>query len=52
MGSLNGGHYTSLCKNPFNQKWYNFNDEYVSEHPIKFPLKSEAPYLLFYSRKN
>ena len=51
MGSLNGGHYTSICKNPINQRWYEFNDDHVSERPMHFPLKSSAPYILFYAKR-
>jgi ubiquitin carboxyl-terminal hydrolase 8 len=30
-GDLNGGHYTAYCRNPFNRKWYTFDDKDVSE---------------------
>jgi len=31
FGSLVGGHYTAFCKNHLVEKWYEFDDENVSE---------------------
>jgi len=50
-GNVNSGHYTSLCKNIFNNKWYLFNDS----HDVKMPLfeshlQNSNAYLLFYYR--
>ncbi len=44
-----GGHYTALCKN--GDKWYNFDDEDISEITDKNLVSSNA-YLLFYKLKN
>ena len=51
FGVLGGGHYTAVCKNPNNGKWYNFDDKHVSEAGEK-RLKTSAAYLLFYQRKD
>lgn len=29
-GGLGGGHYTAYAKNPFYDKWFEFNDSSVS----------------------
>ena len=45
------GHYISFTKNPFDQKWYKYDDlnkEEVSEEKIH----KESAYLLFYIRKD
>lgn len=46
-GSTGGGHYTAYIKN--NEKWYHFNDSYVSEESEENIMTSKA-YLLFYQR--
>jgi len=50
---LNFGHYISLVKNRYNNKWYNFND---SNEPIQITtineLVSQNSYILFYVRTN
>lgn len=54
-GDLEGGHYTAECKNPYDGKWYNFNDDCVT--PFDMRNKSYSSdgsgyaYLLFYARK-
>ena len=50
-GGLNGGHYISYCKNFLNNKWFEFNDSFISEIHQKKIVSSSA-YLLFYKRKN
>lgn len=30
-GNMGFGHYTAYCKNPLNNKWYEFDDSRVSE---------------------
>jgi len=30
-GSIIGGHYTSINRNLYDNKWYNYNDDYVGE---------------------
>jgi hypothetical protein len=50
-GSLGFGHYVSFAKNPFNEKFYKYDDlsrEEVSEEAIH----KESAYLLFYVRKD
>lgn len=51
--SLNAGHYISMVKNRFNNKWYMFNDEHnlVNVTSTKL-LKHKNSYLLFYYRTN
>jgi len=49
-GSLSGGHYTAICRNPIDNKWYDFNDSYVSSSSEERVVSPEA-YLLFYRQK-
>jgi ubiquitin C-terminal hydrolase len=48
-GSLDGGHYIAVAKNPENSEWFQFNDSNVSR--IKEINKSSA-YLLFYRKRS
>ena len=47
------GHFIAFCKDPYNQKWYKFNDAFVSpvinfkEEVIDYAM----PYLLFYQKE-
>ena len=50
-GNLLGGHYTAYCKNRFKNKWFEFDDSDVSEHPEK-KVVSKAAYFLCYRRRN
>lgn len=54
-GDLEGGHYTAECKNPYDNKWYNFNDDSVSSFDMRNKSYSSDgsgyAYLLFYARK-
>ncbi|ARF09281.1 ubiquitin carboxyl-terminal hydrolase [Catovirus CTV1] len=53
-GSLNGGHYIAHTKNPINNKWYEFNDNYVLHIPdekIEAELISRDSYILCYRKK-
>ena len=47
FGSLNGGHYTAICKNDNN--WITYNDSSLShcENPV-----TKNAYILFYKRKD
>jgi hypothetical protein len=40
------------CMNPFNRKWYNFNDDFVRETVVSDKTcnskGSSSPYVLFY----
>lgn len=52
--TLETGHYTAACKNPYDQQWYKFDDQRVShinqdEVPDKI-INNEA-YMLFYQRR-
>ncbi|CAD8142522.1 unnamed protein product [Paramecium pentaurelia] len=55
-GTLYGGHYTADSKNPYNQKWYRYNDSDVREIDIKQQRYdtdgSSSPYILLYARKS
>ena len=51
FGTLGFGHYVSFVKNPFDEKWYKYDDtnrEQVSEDKIH----KESAYLLFYVRRD
>lgn len=52
FGSLGGGHYTAYCKNPIDEKWYNFDDSSVTsvKNPIE-TLTNPSAYVLFYRRR-
>lgn len=50
-GSLGGGHYTALCRNFLNNRWYEFNDSHVEEISPK-DIVSPDSYVLFYRRKD
>lgn len=51
-GGLGGGHYVASAKNPFDGKWYNFNDSSVSEERSESDIVSSSAYVLFYKRKD
>ncbi|RNA29117.1 ubiquitin carboxyl-terminal hydrolase 2-like isoform X2 [Brachionus plicatilis] len=46
-GTESSGHYVAYCKNPFNKKWYYFNDQSVKEIQAS-SLQSPNAYILFY----
>ena len=48
FGSLNFGHYTAICKNSINNKWYIFNDSVVEEIDDESDIVTNNAYLLFY----
>ncbi len=51
-GSMNGGHYYAYCKNPENEKFYQYNDEHVREVNLdhhKNEIYTEG-YLLIYKK--
>jgi ubiquitin carboxyl-terminal hydrolase 8 len=53
-GSLSGGHYTAVCKNPVNDKWYKFDDSRVlaiKETNIESVVNSSSAYILFYKKQ-
>ena len=49
-GSLGGGHYTAVCKNPRTNEWYSFNDSYVQPSSGEGAVTPRA-YVLFYKRR-
>ena len=46
-GSLNGGHYTAICKNDGNWVTYNDSKLDIADNPV-----TNNAYILFYKRKN
>ncbi|CAL1715008.1 unnamed protein product [Somion occarium] len=50
LGGLGGGHYRAYAHNHLNDKWYHFDDSYVSEANADKAVSSNA-YLLFYKRR-
>jgi len=51
FGSLNFGHYTAVCKNFRNGKWWDYNDSSVTELK-EDEVVSNAAYVLYYKRRN
>lgn len=50
-GSLTYGHYVSNVKNPYNHRWYKYDDHY--RHEIQeSQISKESAYILFYIRKD
>mmetsp|Transcript_42310 Transcript_42310/g.64888 ORF Transcript_42310/g.64888 Transcript_42310/m.64888 type:complete len:160 (+) Transcript_42310:4156-4635(+) len=50
-GSLTYGHYISMVKNPYDQQWYKYDDQFriqIQESQIQ----KENAYILFYIRKD
>ena len=48
------GHFIACCKSPINGKWYNYNDDLVTE-VLNFKqdvIDYAMPYILFYQKKN
>ena len=50
-GSLNGGHYSAFVRVK-GEKWYLFDDSFVSAVENPAEIVSSAAYLLFYRRKD
>lgn len=48
-GTAGGGHYTAYCQNWSNHRWYEFDDQYVTEVSPETVAKCEA-YVLFYKK--
>ncbi|KIK61734.1 hypothetical protein GYMLUDRAFT_243413 [Collybiopsis luxurians FD-317 M1] len=51
LGGLGGGHYRAYAQNHMNNKWYHFDDSYVSESSANSAVNANA-YLLFYRRRS
>mmetsp|Transcript_41456 Transcript_41456/g.104208 ORF Transcript_41456/g.104208 Transcript_41456/m.104208 type:complete len:585 (+) Transcript_41456:167-1921(+) len=49
-GSLGGGHYTAVCQNFKDHKWYNFNDSHASSDSAPTGSSTSA-YVLIYRRR-
>lgn len=50
-GTLGFGHYVSYTQNPFDGKWYRY-DDLIREQVAEEDLHKESAYLLFYVRKD
>ncbi|KXN74397.1 cysteine proteinase [Conidiobolus coronatus NRRL 28638] len=51
FGDIKGGHYTATCKNSSNDKWYNYNDEFVNSVD-EDDIVSSSSYILIYQSKD
>lgn len=50
-GTLGFGHYVCYTKNPFDAKWYRY-DDLIREEVSEEHIHKESAYLLFYVRKD
>tara|TARA_X000000950_G_C13810850_1_gene617564 strand:+ start:175 stop:1173 length:999 start_codon:yes stop_codon:yes gene_type:complete len=48
LGSINIGHYYSVCKNHVLDNWYKYDDDDITEYSDNY--LNEKPYILFYKR--
>lgn len=52
--TLETGHYTAACKNPYDQQWYKFDDQRVShinQDEVPDKIVNNEAYMLFYQRR-
>lgn len=52
--TLETGHYTAACKNPYDHQWYKFDDQKVTHVPndhISEEIINNEAYMLFYQRR-
>lgn len=52
--TLETGHYTAACKNPYDQQWYKFDDQRVSlikNEDVSEKIINNEAYMLFYQRR-
>uniref|UniRef100_A0AAG5DAL7 ubiquitinyl hydrolase 1 n=1 Tax=Anopheles atroparvus TaxID=41427 RepID=A0AAG5DAL7_ANOAO len=52
--TLETGHYTAACKNPYDGQWYRFDDQrvtHVTNDSIDEEIINNEAYLLFYQRR-
>ncbi|KAL9701852.1 hypothetical protein quinque_005293 [Culex quinquefasciatus] len=52
--TLETGHYTAACKNPYDANWYKFDDQRVNQVPsdrIQEEIVNNEAYILFYQRR-
>ncbi len=51
FGSINAGHYVSIVKNKYDNKWYLFDDSKDPEELEENEIQNRNAYLLFYCKK-
>ncbi|KAL9922148.1 ubiquitin specific protease 15/31 isoform 2-T2 [Glossina fuscipes fuscipes] len=52
--TLETGHYTAACKNPYDRQWYKFDDQRVtkvSNESLPDEIVNNEAYMLFYQRR-
>ncbi|KNC29550.1 hypothetical protein FF38_11514 [Lucilia cuprina] len=52
--TLETGHYTAACKNPYDRQWYKFDDQRVSKvssESLPDEIVNNEAYMLFYQRR-
>lgn len=52
--TLETGHYTAACKNPYDQQWYKFDDQRVTlikNENVPDAIVNNEAYMLFYQRR-
>lgn len=52
--TLETGHYTAACKNPYDHQWYKFDDQRINHIPhenIPEDLVNNEAYILFYQKR-
>uniref|UniRef100_A0A1B0CQA7 ubiquitinyl hydrolase 1 n=2 Tax=Lutzomyia longipalpis TaxID=7200 RepID=A0A1B0CQA7_LUTLO len=52
--TLETGHYTAACRNPYDQQWYKFDDQNVARvnsEAIEEEIINNEAYILFYQRR-
>uniref|UniRef100_A0A1B0DH73 ubiquitinyl hydrolase 1 n=1 Tax=Phlebotomus papatasi TaxID=29031 RepID=A0A1B0DH73_PHLPP len=52
--TLETGHYTAACRNPYDQQWYKFDDQNVAKvnsEAIEEEIINNEAYILFYQRR-
>jgi len=52
IGSINAGHYISIIKNIYNNKWYIFDDDKEPRELNENEIQNRNAYLLFYYKNN
>ncbi|KAJ6248655.1 ubiquitin carboxyl-terminal hydrolase [Anaeramoeba flamelloides] len=49
-GNCMSGHYTSVCYNSLDSKWYRFNDSLIKQLNSPEQIKTNKAYILFYQK--
>lgn len=52
--TLETGHYTAACLNPYDQQWYRFDDQRVSQvakERVEEEIVNDEAYMLFYQKR-